>query len=41
MRNGKGIKSWVNGSVYQGDYKNDKKNGFGVETQKTGEKYEG
>jgi hypothetical protein len=40
MREGKGTIKYVNGSEFTGEWKNDKKNGFGVLKQK-GEMYEG
>lgn len=41
MRNGKGIYSWQNGDIYQGQYVNGKRTGYGIYTFETGEVYKG
>ncbi len=41
MREGKGIWKFKNGTVYEGQFKNDFKNGIGKETYKTGEVFKG
>ena len=39
---GKGIFTWPDGRRYEGNYKDDKKSGFGIYTwKKEGKKYEG
>jgi hypothetical protein len=39
--NGKGIYSWKDGRKYEGDYKDDKKEGFGIYVWADGRRYEG
>lgn len=41
MRHGKGIYINFRGKEYNGSWKNDQQNGFGIETDKAGAKYEG
>ena len=40
-RNGKGIMYYIDGSKYEGEWKDDKKNGKGILTNINGEKYDG
>lgn len=39
MRHGKGLWMMVHGDKYAGDYLNDKKNGKGIYTWKSGDRY--
>ncbi len=38
---GRGIFKWKDGSIYEGDYKDNKKHGFGKYIDKEGKTYEG
>ena len=38
---GKGVFKWTDGKRYEGQYVNDKKEGFGVFVWENGKKYEG
>ena len=37
----KGIFTWPNGDTYEGEYKDDIRNGFGIYKYKDGNRYEG
>ena len=39
--NGKGVYEWSDGRIYEGEYKNDKKDGFGKYWWGDGRSYEG
>ena len=39
--NGKGIRTWANGSKYVGDFQNGEKHGYGEFTSSVGENYVG
>ena len=41
MMHGKGVFKWTDGKRYEGQYVNDKKEGFGVFVWENGKKYEG
>ena len=41
MRQGEGKFSYVNGTVYEGEFKNNKANGYGFMTWLYGKRYEG
>ena len=41
MLHGKGIYTWPDGRKYEGEYKDDKKDGEGVYTWPDGKKYDG
>ena len=38
---GKGVYKWADGRVYEGEFVNDKRNGFGIYTWTDGRRYEG
>ena len=37
----KGILTWPNGDIYEGEYKDDNRNGFGIYKYSNGNRYEG
>lgn len=41
MKHGVGIKDYGNGTKYEGQFVNDRKQGFGILLAKDGKKYEG
>ena len=41
MQNGHGIEHWIDGSIYEGEFKNGKKHGIGHFTWSDGSSYEG
>lgn len=39
--NGQGVYKWVDGKVYEGNWRNGKREGYGILTYADGRKYEG